>query len=87
MTDFHGNGEYKNLLDGDGEPSLESAEPHQSSEPLRVKTAKFFNLHNPWIFHLVMVILYSSVFILISWKHRAQYFHGPRLIFCMYGQS
>ena len=87
MTDFHGIGEYKDLLDSNGEPSLECAGSHQTSESWMVKKTKFFHLHNPWIFHIAIVILYSSIFILIAWKHHAQYFHGPGLIFCMSGKS
>lgn len=87
MTDFHGNGEYKNLLDGDGHPSLESAEFHQASESLGINKIKSFCLRNAWILHLAMVILYSTIFILMARKYHAQCFHGPDLIFCMSGQS
>ena len=79
--------EYKNLLDMKGEPSLEGAESHQVSEPLRAKNARSIHPRNIWIFHLVMVALYSTVFILIAWMRHAQHFHGPGLIFCMSGQS
>ena len=87
MTYPHGSGEYKDLLDSNGDPSLENAECHQEFKPLSVKKVKSFVLHNPWIFHLAMVILYSTLFILIAWKDHAQHFHGPGLIFCMCGQS
>ena len=87
MVSPHGNVEYKNLLDIKGEPSLEGAESHQALEPLRAKQAKTFNPRNVWIFHLAMVTLYSTVFILITWMRLTQHFHGPGLIFCMSGQS
>ena len=87
MTYPHGSGEYKDLLDSNGDPSLENAEFHQEPKPLNVKKTKSFNIYNPWIFHLAIVILYSTALILIAWKHHAQHFHGPGLIFCMCGQS
>ena len=85
MVRPHGNVEYKNLLDIKGEPSLEGAESHQTSEPLRAAQAKSFNPRNVWIFHLAMVTLYSTIFILITWMRLTQHFHGPGLIFCMSG--
>ena len=87
MVNPRGNAEYKNLLDIKGEPSLEGAESHQALEPLRAKKAKSFNHRHIWIFHLAMVTLYSTVFILLAWMRHAQHFHGPGLIFCMSGQS
>ena len=85
--DLQEKGEYKDLLDNNGEPSLESAEFHQASEALSVKKAKSFYLNSACIFHLAMVILYSMIFVLLAWTHHAQYSHGPGLIFCMSGQS
>ena len=82
MTDPDGKGEYKDLLDSNGDPSLESAEFHQESKPSSVNKVKSFSLYDPWIFHLALVILYSTIFILIAWKQHAQSFHGPGLIFC-----
>ena len=87
MANPHSNAEYKILLDSKGEPSLDDAESHQALEPLRVEKAKSRNPHNIWIFHLAMVTLYSTVFILIAWKNHANYYHGPGLIFCMSVQS
>lgn len=87
MVNPRGNAEYKNLLDIKGEPSLEGAESHQALEPTRAENAKSFNPRNIWIFHLAMVALYWTVFILISWMRPAHHFHGPGLIFCMSGQS
>ena len=82
MAHPHSDAEYKILLNSKGEPSLEDAEPHQALESLRVKRVKSLNPHNILIFHFAMVTLYSTVFILIAWKHHAQYYHGPDLIFC-----
>lgn len=87
MTYPHGSGEYKDLLDSNGDPSLEKADFRQESKPSSAKKVKSFNLYNPWIFHLTMMILYSTAFILIVWRQHAQHFHGPGLIFCMCGQS
>ena len=86
MVNPHGSAEYKNLLDMKGEPSLEGGESHQALEPLRAKS-KSFNPRNIWIFHLAMVTLYSTLFILIVWIRHAQHFHGPGLIFSMSRQS
>ena len=86
MVNPHGNAEYKNLLDMKGEPSLEGGESHQALEPPRAK-ARSFSPRRIWFFHLAMVTLYSTVFILISWTRYAQHFHGPGLIFSMSRQS
>ena len=87
MVNPHGNAEYKNLLDVKGEPSLEGAESHQALEPTRAENAKSLNPRNIWIFHIAMVTLYWTVFVLITSTRHAQHFHGPGLIFCMSGQS
>ena len=87
MANPHNDAEYKVLLDSKGEPSLDDAESHYALEHLQVKKAKSLNPYSIWIFHIAMVILYSTVLGLIAWKQYAQYYHGPGLISCTSIQS
>ena len=76
------NADYNMLLDSKEEPLLEDPESNPAFDPPEVKKAKLLIPHNTWIFHLALITLYSTVFILMTQHYHAKFTHGPSLIFC-----